>query len=55
MPSLSEAPSGGAKTFYFWLGRHSGRLPKVTRCKSETISRRYLNNGYAPKQPLSAP
>jgi hypothetical protein len=42
MPSLSEAPSGGAKTFWLLLGR----LPKVTRCKSGTLSGRYLNNGY---------
>ena len=35
---------------YFWLGRHSGRLPKVTRCKSGTISGRYRNNGYVHKQ-----
>src|SRR5471032_2248887 len=41
-PSLSEVPSGGAKTFWLLLGR----LPKVTRCKSGTLSRRYLNNGY---------
>ncbi|MDQ0702241.1 hypothetical protein QF043_001033 [Pseudomonas sp. W3I7] len=45
MPSLGEAPSGGAQTFWLLLGR----LPKVTRCKSGTISRRDLNNGYAPK------
>ncbi|TLG87530.1 hypothetical protein FEM54_30220, partial [Pseudomonas edaphica] len=44
MPSLSEAPSGGAKTFWLLLGR----LPKVTRCKSGTNSRRYPNNGYTP-------
>ncbi|WP_218187374.1 hypothetical protein, partial [Pseudomonas sp. PAMC 26793] len=38
---------------YFWLRRHSGRLPKVTRCKSGTISRRYRSNGYvhSPPQP----
>mgnify|MGYP007134179908 CR=1 FL=1 len=51
MPSLSEAPSGGAKTFWLLLGR----LPKVTRCKSGTISSRYRSNGYVPKtQPLLA-
>ena len=55
MPSLGEAPSGGAKTFWLlWLGRHSGRLPKVTRCKSGTISRRYLNNGYVHNQTTTA-
>ena len=41
-PSLSEAPSGGAKTFWLLLGR----LPKVTRCKSGTLSGRYRRNGY---------
>ena len=45
MPSLSEAPSGGAKRF---LVTFLGVCKKVTRCKSGTISRRYLNNGYAP-------
>ncbi len=28
---------------YFW-----GSFPKVTRCKSGTLSGRYLNNGYVP-------
>ncbi len=42
MPSLGEAPSGGAKTFWLLLGR----LPKVTRCKSGTIRSRYRSNGY---------
>ncbi len=42
MPSLGEAPSGGAKTFWLLLGR----LPKVTRCKSGTIRSRYRRNGY---------
>ncbi|WP_185049377.1 hypothetical protein [Pseudomonas brassicacearum] len=43
MPSLSEAPNGGAKAFgYFGLF-------KVTRCKSGTASRRYRENGYAPQ------
>ena len=46
MPSLGEAPSGGAKTFWLLLGR----LPKVTRCKSGTLSSRYLNNGYVLKK-----
>jgi len=44
MPSLGEAPSGGAKTFWLLLGR----LPKVTRCKSGTLSGRDRSNGYAP-------
>src|SRR5476649_2254293 len=43
-PSLSEGPSGGAKTFWLLLGR----LPKVTRCKSGTLSGRNRSNGYAP-------
>src|SRR5471032_532616 len=42
-PSLSEVPSGGSKTFWLLLGR----LPKVTRCKSGTLSGRYRSNGYA--------
>jgi len=42
MPSLGEAPSGGAKTFWLLLGR----LPKVTRCKSGTLGGRYRSNGY---------
>ncbi|OWP68948.1 hypothetical protein CEC48_25500 [Pseudomonas sp. K2I15] len=33
----------------FWL---LCRFCKVTRCKSETIGRRYLNNGYVPHQAL---
>ncbi|SQF98405.1 Uncharacterised protein [Paucimonas lemoignei] len=45
MPSLGEGPSGGAQTFWLLLGR----LPKVTRCKSGTISSRYRSNGYARK------
>ncbi len=53
----SEAPSGGQRPFgYFWLGRHSGRLPKVTRCKSGTASRRYRSNGYVPSpRPVKNP
>ncbi len=44
MPSLGEAPSGGAGAFgYFGLF-------KVTRCKSETVSSRYRRNGYVPRQ-----
>src|SRR5471032_91942 len=40
---------------YFWLGRHSGRLPKVTRCKSGTLSGRYRSNGYAPCSTTRSP
>ncbi|MDQ0706301.1 hypothetical protein QF043_005093 [Pseudomonas sp. W3I7] len=47
MPSLGEAPSGGAQTFWLLLGR----LPKVTRCKSGTIGRRYRSNGYVLNTP----
>jgi|SynMetStandDraft_3_1070028.scaffolds.fasta_scaffold03139_8 hypothetical protein len=46
MPSLSEAPSGGAKRF---LVTFLGVCKKVTRCKSETISSRYRSNGYVHK------
>ncbi len=47
MPSLGEAPSGAARAFgYFGLF-------KVTRCKSETATRRTRSNGYAPKPPAS--
>ena len=42
-PSLSEVPSGGARTFCLLL-----RFSKVSRCKSGTYSGRYLNNGYVP-------
>ena len=46
MPSLGEAPSGGAKPFWllFW------RLKKVTRRKGGTASGRYRSNGYVPDQ-----
>ena len=47
MPSLGEAPSGGAKTFWLLLGR----LPKVTRCKSGTLSGRDCSNGYVLNPP----
>ncbi|XCY73233.1 hypothetical protein QLG25_22110 [Pseudomonas sp. CBR-F] len=46
MPSLGEAPSGGAKRF---LVTFLGACKKVTRCKSETISSRYRSNGYVHK------
>ncbi|WP_158309788.1 hypothetical protein [Pseudomonas ogarae] len=45
MPSLSEAPSGGAEAFCLLL-----RFSKVSRCKSGTASRRYRNNGYVLNQ-----
>ncbi|CAI8815254.1 hypothetical protein EMIT0P2_10811 [Pseudomonas sp. IT-P2] len=45
--SLSEVPYAGAKTFWLLLGR----LPKVTRCKSETASGSTRSNGYAPTYP----
>jgi hypothetical protein len=53
-PSLSEGPDARGETFWLLLGR----LPKVTRCKSGTISRRYRRNGYVlsrflePRHPL---
>jgi len=45
MPSLGEAPNGGAKPF----GSFSA-FGKGTRCKSETASRRYRRNGYVHHQ-----
>jgi hypothetical protein len=45
MPSLGEAPNERGKNPLVTLGFFS----KVTRCKSETISRRYQTNGYAPQ------
>ncbi|PWK35718.1 hypothetical protein C7534_11660 [Pseudomonas sp. OV226] len=45
MPSLGEAPNGGAKPF----GSFSA-FGKGTRCKSETASSRYRNNGYVHHQ-----
>ncbi|SDT51879.1 hypothetical protein SAMN04490206_3478 [Pseudomonas umsongensis] len=45
MPSLSEAPSGGARAL--WL---LSRFSKVTRRKGETISSRYRSNGYVPRK-----
>ena len=44
MPSLGEAPSGGAKAL--WL---LSRFSKVTRRQGGTISRRYRSNGYTPE------
>ncbi|KGU83720.1 hypothetical protein N005_18080 [Pseudomonas mediterranea CFBP 5447] len=43
-PRLGEVPSGGAQPFWLLLGR----LPKVTRRKGGTLSRRYRSNGYVP-------
>ena len=42
MPSLSEAPSGGAKPF----GLPFRRLEKVTRRQGGTHISRYRRNGY---------
>ena len=43
MPSLGEAPNGGAKALGY-LG-----LFQVTRRKGETVSGRYRRNGYVPQ------
>src|SRR3989344_5280325 len=48
MPSLSEAPSGGAKPFASFLAFEKG-----SRRKGETISGRYRSNGYALRQQIS--
>ncbi|TPG85378.1 hypothetical protein EAH74_08825 [Pseudomonas mandelii] len=45
MPSLGEAPNGGARALGY-LG-----LFQVTRCKSETASSHHRRNGYAPSNP----
>ncbi len=45
MPSLGEAPSGGAGAL--WL---LSRFSKVTRRQGETLSSRYHENGYVPSQ-----
>ncbi|MGF6285276.1 hypothetical protein QF010_003925 [Pseudomonas silensiensis] len=42
MPSLGEAPNGGARALGY-LG-----LFQVTRCKSETVISHHRRNGYAP-------
>ncbi len=57
-PERSEGRTPGARPFgYFWLGRHSGRLPKVTRRKGGTLSRHYRRNGYVlcPKKAAPEP
>ena len=41
MPSLGEAPSGGARAFCLLL-----RFSKVSRCKSGTHTRDARSNGY---------
>ncbi len=43
MPSLGEAPSGGAKALCLLWGSS-----KVSRCKSGTLSGRDRSNGYVP-------
>ena len=45
MPSLGEAPSGGAGAL--WL---LSRFSKVTRRQGGTLSRRYRENGYVLSQ-----
>ncbi len=46
--SLSEVPYAGAKPFAYFLASE-----KVSRCKSETISRRYRRNGYTHRPTLT--
>ncbi|CAI8960486.1 transposase [Pseudomonas sp. IT-P4] len=48
-PSPSEGPYVRGETFWFLLGR----LPKGTRRKGETASRRYRRNGYVLNQPMT--
>ena len=48
MPSLGEAPSGGARALlvtFGWAGI-PGSFPKVTRRKGGTHISRYRSNGY---------
>ncbi len=52
-PSLSEGPYVRGETFWFLLAGHTGRLPKGTRRKGETTSRRYRRNGYVLNQKSS--
>ncbi|SEE78708.1 hypothetical protein SAMN04490188_5724 [Pseudomonas kilonensis] len=49
MPSLGEAPSGGAERFWLLLAL----FPKVTRRQGGTLSGRYYKNGYALDPPQS--
>ena len=44
-PSLSEVPSVGARALCLLWG-----FSKVSRRKGETLSGRYLNNGYVPRK-----
>ncbi|CAH0243959.1 hypothetical protein SRABI06_02966 [Pseudomonas brassicacearum] len=46
MPSLGEAPSGGAKAFCLLL-----RSSKVSRRQGGTLSRRDRSNGYTHQSP----
>ncbi|MET3456028.1 hypothetical protein ABIC88_002602 [Pseudomonas kilonensis] len=50
MPSLGEAPSGGAKAFCLLL-----RFSKVSRRQGGTLSSRYRSNGYVPGQAARPP
>ena len=44
--ALASGPDVGASVFgYFWLGRHSGRLSKVTRRKGGTVISHTRSNG----------
>ncbi|MGX1172348.1 hypothetical protein EDB98_12926 [Pseudomonas fluorescens] len=49
MPSLGEAPSGGAEAFWLLL-----RFSKVTRRQGGTLSGRYRRNGYVPDHKILA-
>ena len=49
MPSLGEAPSGGAEAFWLLL-----RFSKVTRRQGGTLSSRYRSNGYVCGQKILA-
>jgi hypothetical protein len=59
MPSIRHAePQRGTEWWgksllvtFGWAGIPA--LPKVTRCKSETISGRYRSNGYPPNPVLN--
>ena len=44
MPSLSEAPNGGAKRFASFRASAKG-----SRCKSETVISHHRRNGYVPR------
>ncbi|MGY2376177.1 hypothetical protein ACW9IB_16895, partial [Pseudomonas sp. SDO524_S393] len=56
-PSHSEVPSVGARALlvtFGWAGI-PGSFPKVTRCKSGTITRRYRSNGSVPIRSTHTP